>query len=170
MTLEQLQELNSRRKMLIDNLDFFKANHYRMKSRLHEMQDRIDESEAMLESITNIFFEVTSKTQPKVTPLNCTDPNGKPTILLKIEIEGQEPIYKCLQQLEFCLYGDNETLKGQLLLKNRFTELAKDFIRDQYEKGSLARSFEKESVDFHLSPERYIKCTLSKKKLESRRP
>ena len=120
MTLEQLQELNSRRKMLIENIDFFKANHYRMQSRLHEMQDRIDESEAMLESITNIFFEITSKTQPKITPLNCTDPNGKPSIMLKIEIEGQEPIYKCLQQLEYFLYGDNETLKGQLLLKNRF--------------------------------------------------
>jgi hypothetical protein len=169
MTLEQLQELNSRRKMLIDNIDFFKSNHYRLQSRMQEMQERIDESEAMLESITNIFFELSSTTQPKVTPFNCTGPNGKPNIMLKIEIEGQEPIYKCLHELDYSFYGDNETLNGQLLLRNRFNEIALDFIREQFHKGSLARSFEKEAIDFHLSPERYIKCTLSRKKLESRR-
>ena len=81
------------------------------------------------------------------------------------ELNEEDGNYYCND----CLYGDNETLKGQLLLRNRFNEIAKDFIRDQFEKGSLARVFEKESVDFHLSPERYIKCTLSKKKLESRR-
>jgi hypothetical protein len=169
MTLEQLQELNSRRKILIDNIEFFKANHYRMQSRLHEMKERIDESEAMLESLTNIIFEVTSHTQPVVTPLNCIDQFGNPAMMIKIEIQGQEPIYKCLQQLEYSFWGDDETLNGQVMLRNRFNVIAKDFIKEQFERGTLARAFEKESIDFQLSPERYIKCTLSKKKIEQRR-
>jgi len=168
MTLEELQELNSRRRMLVDNIDFFKANYYRLQTRLHEMQEQIVESEALLESITNIFFDLTTTSQPKVTPLNCSDNNGEPTIILKIEIVGQEPIYKCLHRLDYEFYGDSDTLAGQLKLRNRFNELALDFIKLQYEKGSLSRAFEKDSVDFHFSPERYIKSTLTKKKLQSR--
>jgi hypothetical protein len=168
MTLEELQELNTRRRMLIDNIDFFKANYYRLQTRIHEMEEQIVESEILLESLTNIFFNLTASSQPKVTPLNCVDNHGESTIMLKIEIEGQDPIYKCLHRLEYEFFGDTDTLTGQLRLRDRFNEIAIDFIKSTYEKGSLNRAFEKESVDFHLSPERYIKSTLSKKKLQSR--
>ena len=166
MTLEQLNILNDRRKLVVENLDFFEKRLKHFRDKVHEYEDDILIAQNLIESIDFSLMEHLEEETPVVTAFNCTDGRNRSTIMLKIEIKGiDDPIYKVLDPLDYSLYLNDDTMVDEMVLRNRLVELALAFLKKE---GKLSSSFERISRNFTLAPDHFVKSTLTLKRLEHR--
>ena len=100
MTLEELEQLNDRRKVVINNREYYQDQLKRLKSRIHEYEEQLATANDLIDSIDYTLMEHLEQSTPMITALNCVDARNRATIMLKIEIDGIEnPIFKVLSDL-----------------------------------------------------------------------
>ena len=57
MTLEELEELNDRRKVVVNNKEYYKGQLQRFKNRVHEYEEQIATANDLIESIDHTLME-----------------------------------------------------------------------------------------------------------------
>ena len=167
MTLEELEELNDRRKVVVNNKEYYKGQLQRFKNRVHEYEEQIATANDLIESIDHTLMEHLEVSTPQITALNCIDARNRPTIMLKIEIDGIEnPIFKVLDPHDFEMYKKDESMVDEMVLRNRLIQLGLEFIRKD---GKISTHFEMVSRNFILAPEHFVRRTLTLRRLQQRR-
>jgi hypothetical protein len=167
MTLEELEQLNDRRKVVINNREYYQDQLKRLKSRIHEHEEQLATANDLIDSIDYTLMEHLEQSTPMITALNCVDARNRATIMLKIEIDGIEnPIFKVLDPHDFELYKKDESMVDEMVFRNRLIELGLEYIKKD---GKISAHFERISRNFVLAPQHFVRSTLTLRRLQQRR-
>lgn len=137
----QLEILNVRRSLLIENIERFNIERARIQSRLNNVMNHLESAELELAAIDTQLNTLAKKDcfKVKLHTIHGAHETNVSKLMLEINLEGHPPIYKLISDFDTLLYSRKDNPKDKLVFESRLKDIAEEWLSKQ---ESISRLFD----------------------------